>query len=236
MLNFVLFARARLRFAQGRANGAAGDLEALERQERRWRRDNPAIFPWRTELALALDDSGRAEALASEELELARHFGAAGAIARAQRALGLIVGSDNGLRLLRQSLETLDGYLWRLERARTLVELGAALRRTGHRADCRKPLAAGMELAHRCGAAPLVKRARDELLATGARPRRIMRTGVDALTASERRVARMAADGMTNREIAQALFVTMRTVEVHLTHAYQKLDISSRDELPAALA
>jgi DNA-binding CsgD family transcriptional regulator len=93
----------------------------------------------------------------------------------------------------------------------------------------------GMELAHDCGASPLVARAREELLATGARPRRVVRTGVDALTASERRVAGMAADGMTNREIAQALFVTTRTVEVHLTHAYQKLDISSREALPAGL-
>ena len=89
-----------------------------------------------------------------------------------------------------------------------------------------------MELAHLCGAEPLVERARAELRATGARPRRIMRTGVDSLTASERRVAAMAARGMTNREIAQALFVTLRTVELHLTHAYQKLDISSREELP----
>ena len=99
----------------------------------------------------------------------------------------------------------------------------------------REMLHAGMELAHRCGAAPLVERAREELLATGARPRRIMRSGVDALTPSEKRVARMAGEGLTNREIAQALFVTMRTVEVHLTHAYQKLDISSREELPRAL-
>ncbi len=236
MHNFVLFARARLRCAQGNGDRAAGDLEALERQERRWRRDNPAIFPWRTELALALDDSGRAEALASEELELARRFGAAGAIGRAQRALGLIVGGDNGLWLLRDSLDSLDGSPWRLEHAHTLIELGAALRRAGRRADAREPLHAGMELAHACGATPLVARAREELVATGARPRRIMRTGVDALTASERRVARMAAEGLTNREIAQALFVTMRTVEIHLTHAYQKLDLSSRDELPAALA
>lgn len=93
-----------------------------------------------------------------------------------------------------------------------------------------------MELAHQCGAAPLAERAHEELLATGARPRRVMRTGVDALTPSERRVARMAAEGMTNREIAQALFVTLRTVQVHLTHTYQKLAISSREDLPAALA
>jgi DNA-binding CsgD family transcriptional regulator len=63
----------------------------------------------------------------------------------------------------------------------------------------------------------------------------VLRTGVDALTPSEQRVARMAADGMTNREIAATLFVTTRTVEVHLTHAYQKLDIGSREQLPEAL-
>jgi DNA-binding CsgD family transcriptional regulator len=123
-----------------------------------------------------------------------------------------------------------------LEHARSLVELGAAIRRAGRRADAREPLAAGMELAHRCAAEPLARRAREELVATGARPRRMLRTGVDALTASELRVARMAAAGMTNREIAQALFVTLRTVQTHLTHAYAKLDIASREELPAALA
>ena len=92
-----------------------------------------------------------------------------------------------------------------------------------------------MELAHRCGAPPLVEQAREELLAAGARPRRIVRTGVDALTPSELRVSRLAAERMTNREIAQALFVTPRTVEGHLTHAFQKLEISSRDELPLVL-
>jgi DNA-binding CsgD family transcriptional regulator len=92
-----------------------------------------------------------------------------------------------------------------------------------------------MELAYTCGAAALVERAREELVATGARPRRALRTGVDALTPSELRVARLAADGMTNREIAATLFVTTRTVEIHLTHAYQKLDISSREQLPEAL-
>ncbi len=91
-----------------------------------------------------------------------------------------------------------------------------------------------MELAHRCGAAPLADRARSELISTGSRPRRIPRTGVDALTAGGRRVARLAADGMTNREIAQALFVTVRTVQVHLQHAYQKLGVESRADLTGA--
>src|SRR6185503_16942626 len=97
-------------------------------------------------------------------------------------------------------------------------------------------LHAGMELAHACAARRLVARARAELLATGARPRRVVRRGVDALTATERRIAEMAAEGMTNRQIAQAQFVTTRTIEVHLTHAYQKLNISSREQLPANLA
>ena len=234
MLNFVLFARARLHRALGRGEAAVADLEGLAERERKWRADNPGVFPWRSELALARPDD-RSAGLAREELALARRFGTAAAIGRAQRTIGLIAGGDEGLQALRASADTLDGSPWRLEHARSLVELGAALRRAGRRAPAREPLYAGMELAHSCGAVPLVERAREELRATGARPRRIMRTGVDALTASERRVARMAADGLTNREIAQALFVTMRTVEVHLTHAYQKLDISSRDQLPQAL-
>jgi DNA-binding CsgD family transcriptional regulator len=227
MLNFVLFARGALRLAQGRREEGVADLVSLGRREEKWRARSPAVFPYRSLLAL----SGFPE-LADEELELARSWGAPGPLGRALRTLGLVRGDMD---LLEESLSALDGSPWRLEHARTLVELGAALRRTGHRADSREPLYAGMEMAHACGARPLVARAREELLATGARPRRVVRSGVDALTASERRVARMAAEGMTNREIAQALFVTTRTVEGHLTHAFQKLDIASREELLAAL-
>jgi DNA-binding NarL/FixJ family response regulator len=61
-------------------------------------------------------------------------------------------------------------------------------------------------------------------------------SGVDALTPSERRVAALAAEGLSNREIAQALFVTLRTVEMHLSNVFRKLDIASRTQLPAALA
>ena len=236
MHNFVLFARGLLRLAQKRPAEAVADLEELGRRERRWRGANPGVFPYRSLIATAHGvPRADALALAREELELARAWGAAGSIGRALRALARVEGGESGLERLGESLALLDGSGWRLEHARTLVELGAALRRAGHRRDSREPLQRGMELAHACGARPLVAYAREELLATGARPRRVMATGVDALTASERRVARMAAEGMTNREIAQALFVTVRTVEVHLTHAYQKLDIATRDELPAAL-
>ena len=72
-------------------------------------------------------------------------------------------------------------------------------------------------------------------MAAGARPRRDPIESRSRLTASEQRVARMAAEGMTNREIAQALFLTEKTIEVHLTSTYRKLDISSRSQLPRAL-
>jgi DNA-binding CsgD family transcriptional regulator len=81
----------------------------------------------------------------------------------------------------------------------------------------------------------LAARAREELVTAGARPRRERLSGVEALTASERRVAQMAAAGMTNREIAQALFVTIKAVALHLTHVYEKLDITGRAQLPGAL-
>jgi DNA-binding CsgD family transcriptional regulator len=92
-----------------------------------------------------------------------------------------------------------------------------------------------MDLAARCGARPLVARAREELKATGARPRRERRTGIEALTPSELRIVRLAADGRTNREIAHELYVTLKTVEGHLARAYTKLGISGRPQLAEAL-
>ena len=117
-----------------------------------------------------------------------------------------------------------------------MVELGSALRRANRRSEAREPLRRGLELATVCGAVPLAELAETELLATGARPRRIALSGVESLTPSERRVAEMAAEGSTNRQIAQDLFVTTKTVEVHLSSVYRKLDIASRTQLAAALA
>lgn len=191
----------------------------------------------RVSLALALPRSDRAEALrlAKEELEFANASGLPRARGVALRAAGLLEGGARGIELLRESLALLEATPSRLERARTLVELGAALRRDQQRAAAREPLKTGLDLAHRCGAERLAKRAEEELRATGARPRRRELAGRDALTASERRVVRMAADGMSNPEIAQSLFVTIKTVEMHLGHAYRKLDVGSRTELASVL-
>ena len=132
-----------------------------------------------------------------------------------------------------------SGYLLEspavLEHARALIDLGSMLRREGHRVDALAALREGVDLAHSCAAAGLTETGRAEMVMAGARPRRNAAHGRDALTVAELRVALMAADGMTNREIAQALFVAVRTVETHLTHVYRKLAIESRDGLAAAL-
>lgn len=149
--------------------------------------------------------------------------------------LGVVVGGEEGLRRLEQAVAKLEGTPRKLDHAHALVEFGAALRRANRRSEAREPLRRGMDVAHRSGARPLAERAREELLACGARPRRLVLSGVESLTASERRVAQMAAEGMSNPEIAQALFVTRKTVETHLGHAYSKLEIGSREELAEAL-
>jgi DNA-binding NarL/FixJ family response regulator len=121
------------------------------------------------------------------------------------------------------------------ERALALAEHGASLRRSGQRTRAREPLLRALDLAERTGAADLAAEVRQELLAVGARPRRAALTGPDALTTSERRVAALAADGLSNRQIAEHLFVTQATVETHLRHAFRKLGITSRADLPASL-
>jgi DNA-binding CsgD family transcriptional regulator len=185
---------------------------------------NAAFHDWRSELALALHGAGRndeAAAYALEALDRAREWGAPPALGLALRTLGLVEGGASGEKLLRESVSVLEGSQARLEHAKSLVELGAALRRSNRRSDSRGYLREGLE--------------QTELAATEARPRRLMVSGLESLTPSERRVAEMAAENMTNKDIAQALFVTPKTVEVHLSSVYRKLEIASRSQLPDAL-
>ncbi len=232
--------RARIRLAEGDARGALEALRPCIRFENGWG-ENPGIaclVPWRSAAAitqLALGDRSAAVALADEQLSLAREFGAPRAIGEALCVLGRSVDPIRGVELLEEAVKVLDGTEASLEHSRALIEWGAALRRLGKRSRARPPLSAGMDLAYRVGAAGLAAQSREELVTAGARPRRLALSGPDSLTASERRVCEMAVRGMTNREIAQALFVTLRTVEGHLTNAFRKLEISSRDELPRTM-
>ncbi len=198
---------------------------------------NPVDTPWRSHKALSLHGLGRdAEAarLAWDDLELARQWGAPGSVARALRVLGM-VEREEGIEHLREAVAAASGSPARLEHAKALAELGHALRRVGREHEARDPLREAIELAEGCGASGLVERTRSELQAAGGRSRAIALKGVDALTAGERRVAALAANGHSNREIAQELFVTPKTVEMHLGNAYRKLGISSRQQLAAAL-
>ena len=230
---------ARLRILRGDlAGGVAELLDAGRRYESVGSR-NPAFIAWRSPAAVALHQLGeqeQASQLAAEELELARTWGAPRALGAALRAAGVVEDGERGLALFEEAVRVLDGSPAKLEHAKARTELGAALRRANRRSQAREHLRKALELATICGASALASCAETELLATGARPRRIALSGVESLTPSERRVAEMAAQGPTNREIAQALFVTQRTVEVHLTSIFRKLEISSRSQLAAALA
>jgi DNA-binding CsgD family transcriptional regulator len=235
----VRFARGRLRIAQGRFAVGLEDFLAVGKLLTRATITCPGYLPWRSEAALAhlaLGDEESARRLAEEELELARAFGAPRALGVATRAAGVVVGGDRGASLLREAIDAFERGDARLERARALADLGALLRRRNRRREARELLREALDAAHRSGARKLAVQAETELRATGARPRRVVLTGVDSLTTSERRIAELASEGLTNREIAQTLFITNRTVEGHLTSVFRKLLVDSRDELAAELA
>jgi DNA-binding CsgD family transcriptional regulator len=231
-------ARGRLRVGQGRVAEGLEDLLAVGARLTRGMVTCPGFIPWRSDAALAylaLGDRDAAERLAAEELELAQAFGAPRALGVAKRAAGVVAGGERGEVLLREAIDALERGDAKLERARALTDLGAMLRRRNRRTEARELLREALDAAHRSDARPLAEQAETELRATGARPRRVVLTGLDSLTASERRIAELASQGLTNREIAQTLFVTARTVEGHLTSVFRKLRVDSRDELPAVL-
>ena len=229
----VIRARSLLRSAQGRHDEAVADVEQMYEVTR------PTLCPTLVDQApqvlWAAGRGAEAEAAGRELVAVARTWGSPVYLGITLRTLGGVVGGDEALPLLSEAIDCLDGRYAKLELARALIDYGAALRRRKERQASREPLSRGRELALRCGAVPLADRAEEELAATGARARSIILTGVESLTASERRVAQMAADGLTNPEIAQALYVSRKTVETHLRHVFQKLDVESRRQLPALL-
>ena len=230
--------RGRLRLASNDVHGALEDLLGYGHVMQRLAFTGPAAGPWRSLAAVAhaqLGDVRQARALADEELDVARRFGEPGALGVALRGAGIVRGGEPGIALLGEAVAALASSEARLEHARALTDLGAALRRSGAREPARGFLREALEAAERLGAAALAHRAHEELLASGARPRRTALRGSAALTPSQRRVCERAAQGLTNREIAQTLFITVSTVENHLRASYRKLGIASKDQLAAAL-
>lgn len=230
--------RARLRLGQGRPDDALADLEVhVRKQAEQGARRSAWDHPWATRVATlaALDRGAEALEAAEEALSLARAQGVAGEEANLLLARARAEDAEDALATLDRAAELAARSPMRVVRARALTELGAALRRAGQRTAARDRLREGRELAHACGAADVEHRAFEELQVAGARPQRIALSGRDALTASELRTAELAAQGLTNRQIAETLFVTRKTVELHLGHAYAKLGIRSRAQLPEVL-
>ncbi|HYB29664.1 MAG TPA: AAA family ATPase [Solirubrobacteraceae bacterium] len=238
-LFFLRGARGRLHLFAHEPEQALADFQTIIDVAAAGGAFTPVWIPARSLAALSLHHLGRdaeATTLIEEELGFARVWGVPVGIGVSLRTLGLVTGGADGLAMLEEAVDMLEPTTARLEHARTLVEYGGALRRSKQRIEARERLREGVEIAHRLGAYALVAQANDELAATGARPRKVVQTGLETLTASERRVAQLAADDMSNKDIAQALFVTVKTVEVHLSSVYRKLEISSRRQLAPTLA
>ncbi|MFD8498864.1 AAA family ATPase [Amycolatopsis sp. NPDC059657] len=198
---------------------------------------DPPSIPWRlpaVRASMLLGDEAEALTLAEEQLAIARKWGAATEVGAALRLLAHADASRR-LDLLTESVAVLEKSPARLHLARSLVDLGEALRVARRRTDARTPLHRGIDLATECGSDVLRTRGVEALEALGDRPRKLMFAGREALTASERRVADLAALGRANREIAQELFVTPKTVENHLGRIYTKLGINGRRELAKVL-
>jgi DNA-binding CsgD family transcriptional regulator len=234
-----LIARGRLRAAQGRAREALEDFLECGRRCERLELSMLGAVSYRGDAALihaALGNRTEAGRLAREQVDLARAFGRPRALGTALCACGLVEGGQIGLELLAKAVTTLEGSQSPLELARARALYGAALRRAGLRVQARAELQRALDLAHHCGARRIANHARAEVIAVGAKPRRDAITGRDALTVGELRVARLAADGLSNREIAQALFITTNTAKAHLGRVYRKLGVTRRDQLARGLA
>ena len=234
----LLAARGHVELFSGDAEAAFDTLRAAGDAAQSAGIVNPVAAGWRVHAGLALAEIGDragAERLIEEELSLARSFGAPGPIGRALRALASIHPPGPALEILEAAVDVLKQSPAELERAHAMADLGGALRRAGRRRAALKVLREALDLAERCGATVLVRGALRETQAAGARPRRAAIHGEAALTTREFQVASLAAEGLSNRKIADQLVVTVKTVEWHLKHVFEKLDVRSRRELPGRL-
>jgi DNA-binding CsgD family transcriptional regulator len=238
MAAFIHALSGELALHTGRADAALAAFQACGRVMEDLRIANPSVMAWRSDAGRALLVLGELEGarrLAEEELRVARACGAPRAVGIALRICGLARGGDPGIELLRQAVDLQACCGAALERARAEVDLGGAMRRQGRRRSARPYLQAGLARAQAAGATALARQAETELRAAGGRGRRLTDTGPGLLTAGERRVAELAAQGYSNRSIAGLLQISIKGVEWHLHQSYRKLDIAGRGQLGPAL-
>ncbi|TCO56025.1 helix-turn-helix transcriptional regulator [Actinocrispum wychmicini] len=234
--NWLWYGRGLVRAERGELDAALADF--LECGRRLAEHDvlNPAEIAWRSRAAMVAYRLGRtdeATRLAAEELDAARAWGAPRAVGMALRVMGQVTRDAD---TLAESVSVLENTPMRLIHAYSLFHMGLAHHRAGRRGDARTALAEANRLADEYGSTRLAEYSAAALERIGGRRPNAPRFGADALTAQERRIAERAAAGASNREIAEELFLTLRTVEHHLTVTYRKLGIDGRRALPAALA
>ncbi|WP_457028235.1 AAA family ATPase [Kitasatospora sp. P5_F3] len=237
--NELLYARGLLRLGTGSPAAALADLQECGRRQDERRAISPIVTPWRSAAAdchLLLGRPGAAAELATEELRLARIWDTPRTIGRALRALGAATGGRPGLTTAGEAVELLRADGLETELVPALISLGRLLLGSGRRAAARDTLREAVTLAEHIGALRLVAVGTELLLASGARPVKQRHTGAQALTDSERRVCRLAAEGHSNPEIAELLHLALRTVETHLTNSFRKLGIRRRAEIAARLS
>jgi DNA-binding CsgD family transcriptional regulator len=235
---YIYVARGRVHLRCGEIDAAREDLVAAEEALRQYGALNPAMLPWRSLAGLiahAAGDEYRAQELIDEEIRLARLFDVPIPLGVALRRRAITEASADAVESLRAAVDVLESTEARLEYARAVGDLGRSLRHAGHRIEARDRLNSALGLAHRCGATRLEAEIREELFAAGARPRRTAVSGIESLTPAELRAARLAADGMSNREIAVLTFVSRNTIAWHLKNIYRKLDVESREQLTMRL-
>ncbi|WP_026910730.1 ATP-binding protein [Patulibacter minatonensis] len=231
--------RGRLRLAQRRPADAVLDLRRVDelRVEEGW-----ALWPRLHDgasLALALARAGEQDealARAAAEAALARRREVPSHEAEALLARAAAEPAADRAATTEEAVAAARRGPSPTILAGALFDHGRELRLARSPSRAREPLREALDVATRCGAALIAGRAEDELLAAGARPRRTALSGLASLTPAERRTGELAAEGLTNREVAETLFVTRKTVEVHLGRVYAKLGIGSRTQLADALS
>jgi len=233
----ILLARMRVRAAAGERAAALADWQDAQARPVRGAPASSWIESYVViaDVLRANGDTATATSLCAEALEVARHWGTPGAIGEALRGVARSDAGAGAIDTLHDAVTQLQRSPNRLVHARALVDLGSALRRRGERRQSREPLSEALRLAQTCGADGVAEHARHELAASGLKSERHTHQGAERLTASEQRIAEMAATGASNIDIAQSLFISLKTVEMHLTHSYRKLEIAGRADLARAL-
>jgi ATP/maltotriose-dependent transcriptional regulator MalT len=231
---YVYTARGLLHLRRRDIAAAQKDLDATEKAMRAYGALNPGPSRWRSLAGVVANlagDEERARSLVEEEIQLARLFEVPISLGIALRRRAFTRTGDEALHSLQEAVRVLEATEAKLELARTLWRLGRQLRRSGQRVRARTHLGLGLDLAHRCGAIGLEADIREELTAAGGRPRRPAISGVEALTPTELRVAQLAAQGMSNNQIAAQIFVSRNTIAWHLRNIYRKLQVESREQV-----